>query len=94
MKERLTPNAMREYFVYNRRTGELRWKDDGTLAGSIHPRIHYRVVSIGTTQYYAHRIAWAMVHGEWPDGQVRHRNRDRSDNSWGNLYIIRNKHES
>jgi len=87
MDELLTPRVLREYFVYNRRTGELLWKDNGALAGSVHKRIGYRVVTIGTRQYYVHRIIWAMIKGEWPQGQVRHKNRDRLDNTWSNLYL-------
>lgn len=35
--------------------------------------------------YFAHRLAWFYVHGEWPKGHVDHINGNRDDNSAGNL---------
>lgn len=34
---------------------------------------------------YAHRVAWAIHHGIWPDGQIDHINGDRTDNRICNL---------
>lgn len=34
---------------------------------------------------YAHRAAFACVHGRWPDGEIDHINRDKSDNRIENL---------
>ena len=36
----------------------------------------------------AHRIAWAMYHGSWPEGQIDHINGDRTDNRIVNLRDI------
>lgn len=33
----------------------------------------------------AHRVAWAVHHGEWPRDQIDHINNDRSDNRMCNL---------
>lgn len=33
----------------------------------------------------AHRVIWALVHGEWPTLQIDHINGDRADNRLGNL---------
>tara|TARA_R110000772_G_scaffold2734_6_gene9836 strand:- start:1284 stop:1628 length:345 start_codon:yes stop_codon:yes gene_type:complete len=33
----------------------------------------------------AHRVAWGMHYGEWPSGQVLHKNGDNSDNRIENL---------
>lgn len=40
-------------------------------------------------QFRAHRIAWALVTGEWPrrEDQIDHRNNRRSDNRWSNLRL-------
>jgi hypothetical protein len=33
----------------------------------------------------AHRVAWLFIHGEWPDHEVDHMDRNRSNNAAGNL---------
>lgn len=35
--------------------------------------------------YFAHRVAWAIYHGEWPSAQIDHVNGNRSDNRIINL---------
>lgn len=39
---------------------------------------------IDGVRYTAHRVAWAMTHGYWPD-RLFHINRDKSDNRLRNL---------
>lgn len=38
----------------------------------------------------AHRAAWCMVHGEWPNGQIDHIDGDRSNNKLSNLRVVSN----
>lgn len=38
----------------------------------------------------AHRVAFALYHGRWPDGQVDHVDHDRSNNCIGNLREVSN----
>lgn len=52
-----------------------------TSDGYLHGNIYNRKVK-------AHRVAWLMVHGEWPDGQIDHINGDRSDNRICNLRVV------
>ena len=40
----------------------------------------YKVGSIFCCDYTAHRVIWAMVHGEWPIKQIDHINGIRDDN--------------
>jgi hypothetical protein len=44
----------------------------------------YKVSSIYGRQYYAHRVAFALMEGRWPK-VIDHKNRDRSDNRWVNI---------
>lgn len=47
----------------------------------------YLVGAIFNVKYKSHRVAWAMVSGEWPTGDVDHINCDRSDNRLSNLRL-------
>lgn len=44
--------------------------------------------SFGRSRVFAHRIAWAMHYGEWPQDCIDHVNRDRKDNRIGNLRVV------
>lgn len=37
---------------------------------------------------WAHRVAIAITDGEWPDGEVDHINRDKTDNRRANLRVV------
>lgn len=45
----------------------------------------YRHGSINGKFFMAHRVAWAIYHGEWPNGQIDHINGIKSDNRISNL---------
>ena len=45
----------------------------------------YRRVWIDGRRYFAHRLAWFYVHGEWPKDEIDHINGNPSDNRIGNL---------
>lgn len=38
--------------------------------------------------YFAHRVVWALVHGEWPDDLIDHENGDPVDNRIKNLRCV------
>lgn len=38
--------------------------------------------------YMAHRAAWAIHYGEWPDGQIDHINHNRTDNRIANMRVV------
>ena len=44
--------------------------------------LHGRILGIG---FLAHRVAWAIHNGEWPAGEIDHKNGNRSDNAICNL---------
>jgi hypothetical protein len=89
--EEMTPQDLREIFSYDPETGELRWKTRvslrfhiGELVGSIDSH-GYRRVTVRGRHLKCHRIAWAMVHGEWPAEQVDHVDGNRANNAIANL---------
>jgi hypothetical protein len=45
----------------------------------------YRMGNIFRQRYVAHRVIWAIVHGEWPTSELDHINGDRADNRLANL---------
>lgn len=97
----LTLERLRETLDYDPFTGFFRWRERanpkptrhtrmwntrwaGTIAGSKNPDGYTRIV-IDYTMHRAHRLAWAMTYGEWPDQFIDHINRDTQDNRISNL---------
>jgi hypothetical protein len=80
-----------EALDYNPATGAFVWrsgggrrrpgKPAGTIARSGHVRINVR----GIGYALAHRLAWLIVHGKWPEADIDHINGDPSDHRLCNL---------
>lgn len=73
---------------YDPDTGVIKWKRGtrrvgGTVAGTINEKGYIRLRCRGKF-YYAHRVAFALIHARWPV-EVDHVNGDRSDNRADNL---------
>lgn len=56
----------------------------GKVAGTVQ-KSGYRTLYISGRNYFAHRVIWLIVHGKWPDNQIDHINRVKSDNRLENL---------
>jgi hypothetical protein len=85
----LTASRLRELLSYDAETGVFVWrvhhrpKMPGDRAGGFgHGYIQIR---LDGRLYYAHRLAWLYVTGEWPDEQIDHINGDGVDNRFANL---------
>ena len=83
--------AVRNILNYDKLTGEFTLKIKhsrnvkvGTIAGSVRPN-KYRAIRINYRLYFEHRLAWLWMTGKWPENEIDHINRDRSDNRWSNL---------
>lgn len=48
----------------------------------------YLVIGVDGRVYAAHRLAWLLVRGEWPELQIDHIDHDRTNNRIGNLRIV------
>jgi hypothetical protein len=86
-----TQAEIKEILHYDPETGIFRWRfarpkgkvKPWDVAGSL--RHGYIVVKINQRRYCAHRLAWIYMTGKWPENDVDHEDRVRSNNSWKNL---------
>lgn len=85
---------LKKYLTYSPDTGLFHWilaSSDktkiGDLAGCMRPDGYIKIKIFGKS-YLAHRLAWFFVHGEWPDEEIDHINRIRSDNRLVNLRSV------
>lgn len=79
--------TLRRTFVYDAVTGFF------YRAGARYPinpsgrvdRQGYITIKIDGQIYFAHRLAWLYIYGEWPSNIIDHINRERDDNRICNL---------
>lgn len=60
----------------------------GNVAFTAPTANHYRQGTIFGKRYLAHRVVWAIYHGEWPAEDVDHENGIRHDNRIANLRSV------
>lgn len=90
---RVSVDRLRELLTYDPETGLLRWRVGygmavaGSTAGA-RTWAGYIAVGIDGEKFRAHRVAWALVYGEWPEHTIDHLDGDRCNNKLANLRCV------
>ena len=85
----ITVDELKAILRYDPETGEFWWRVSrkgirlGRPAGRVTGR--YRQIGIDGRHYYAHRLAWLYMTGEWPSDDIDHIDGDRLNNRFSNL---------
>lgn len=80
---------------YDPETGLIVWRcasgnghrKAGDKAGYVCKTWGYVMIGFGGKNYRAHRLAWLLMTGKWPNEEIDHINRVKSDNRWENLRL-------
>lgn len=93
----LTAARLKELVSYDESTGlftsnvQRSQLKKGDVAGTLKKR-GYLALQVDGNLYYAHRLAWLYVHGEFPNGILDHINRIPTDNRIANLRVASHLH--
>jgi len=87
----ITQNELKQALNYDPTTGLFTWKVSnsrrvkvGSVAGCL--KVHgYITININNKRYYAHRLAFLYMTGNFPENEIDHINIIRNDNRWFNL---------
>jgi hypothetical protein len=90
MKEHSISHELASSLIdYNKYTGSFKWKVSqgkakaGSEAGTV--QAGYKKLTIAYEQIKLHRLAWFLVHGVWPSGQIDHIDGNKLNNQIANL---------
>lgn len=85
-------DVVRSLLSYDLSTGDLRWLSSrcGVRAGKIAGTDHkgYLRIRILGKLVLAHRVAWAIHYGEWPNSDLDHIDRNKRNNKISNLRLV------
>jgi len=87
----LTQEKLKQALRYDEVSGLFYWlgkrlgAPKNRPAGRLSKSHGYVDICIDATLHRAHRLAWLYVTGKWPDGDIDHIDRNKSNNAWANL---------
>lgn len=81
---------LKQRYSYNPETGEITNRKTGKVGRTKRTdgRTSYFVIAVKRRPVFAHRAAWALHYGEWPNGQIDHIDRDGTNNRISNLRVV------
>lgn len=89
----LTQERLKELLEYNPETGIFIWKVSlnrhikiGTRVGHLNQNGR-RYIKFNKQRYFAHRLVWFYVYGEWPEHEIDHRDGNPDNNRLDNLRL-------
>ena len=86
----LSREQIAKELAYDSDTGDFTWIRPrigvkvGHKAGCTMSRGYVQIM-LGYEKYQAHRLAWFVVYGDWPKGQIDHIDGDKANNRIDNL---------
>ena len=100
LMEKITVKELRSKVTYDPENGSFVWMNcdecrpcwnsrfAGKKAFNAPHSNGYLFGAISNQKVFAHRAAWALVYGLWPDGEIDHINHNKKDNRIFNLRLI------
>ena len=79
---------IKRHLSYDPKTGEITRDDRPPKFKGSHDKDGYLKIRINNVLYSAHRLAWFLYYGEWPESEMDHINRCRTDNRIANLRVV------
>lgn len=89
-ESRVTLARLKELLEYDPETGVFRWRISrshlkaGSVAGSLGNK-GYRVILLDRVKYSEHKLAWMYVNDYYPEFEIDHKDKDKSNNKILNL---------
>lgn len=94
MKSNITKDELLSKLIYDKETGcfkrivNSRRRKNTLIDAGCQMLNGYVSIHVSGITYYAHRLAWLYVYGEWPNKFIDHINGIRNDNRISNLRIV------